>query len=600
MAAQMSASRLPTAKMSLMDYSRPSLRSMLMQRKSAGQQDFQSTAADESFVRAPAQQQDIPAGESFSHLKLTAEKMMQEQACARSDLQLLQTKLQKAEEQIQQLEAKLQHTSGENAKLKAKQNEDLKLWQGLEAKYLPTKSMCDQLMDSVNQLEQQVRDAESCKAQLEGKLAERYVFYDTVKTSITELSDANRSLKEEIDQVHRYDEELKNDIEKLRQEHSLQKEDLEAMTQEIRQKEDEKTKLQHQMQDQVVTVRAECQQQLEEMSKSHQEELSNLKADYEAREAAIHKEADVKQHELQAATEAAHEDLAKHRAATVLQLESKEADLQKFLEELSARNNQELLDMRQNFESNERNLKAAEESKTAAALSERDAALRQIEALQDHLLQAKSAADKESKERMEKDEKALAEQQLLAKALSAKDAAEATVKELQELVYVSTTAKNAAEAKVKSLQELVYVSTATAEHRQNNDDEIRAMTRRHCRTIDAVPTKEESLHSSKQQQEDLVLLKAMPKRKQTAETMPFRQGSQRASKQQQEECVVLKGMPKRKQAKRTRTVASRRVSPKRLAGQAARLSRTRGARGLGNLFGSEDLDIYDEDDPYAF
>ena len=43
----------------------------------------------------------------------------------------------------------------ENAKLKVKQNEDSKLWQGLDSKISSTKTLCDQLTETLQQLASQ-------------------------------------------------------------------------------------------------------------------------------------------------------------------------------------------------------------------------------------------------------------------------------------------------------------------------------------------------------------------------------------------------------------------------------------------------------------
>lgn len=55
------------------------------------------------------------------------------------------------------LEAKLQQAVNENAKLKVKQTEDSKLWQGLDSKFSSTKTMCDRLTETLQQLACQTR-----------------------------------------------------------------------------------------------------------------------------------------------------------------------------------------------------------------------------------------------------------------------------------------------------------------------------------------------------------------------------------------------------------------------------------------------------------
>ncbi|KAL0314273.1 UNVERIFIED_CONTAM: Synaptonemal complex protein ZEP1 [Sesamum angustifolium] len=53
-------------------------------------------------------------------------------------------------EQIHVLEEKLQNAFNENAKLKVKQKEDEKLWEGLESKFSSTKTLCDQLTETLH------------------------------------------------------------------------------------------------------------------------------------------------------------------------------------------------------------------------------------------------------------------------------------------------------------------------------------------------------------------------------------------------------------------------------------------------------------------
>ncbi|PIN12991.1 hypothetical protein CDL12_14392 [Handroanthus impetiginosus] len=108
---------------------------------------------------------------SFANLKLTAEKLVKEQASAKTDLELANSKLKKLTEQIHILEEKLQGAFNENAKIKVKQKEDKKLWQGLESKFSTTKALCDQLTETLQQLNVQVQHAEKDKAFFEEKLS---------------------------------------------------------------------------------------------------------------------------------------------------------------------------------------------------------------------------------------------------------------------------------------------------------------------------------------------------------------------------------------------------------------------------------------------
>lgn len=68
------------------------------------------------------------------------------------------TKLKKSLEHIHALEEKLQNAFNENAKLKVKQKEDEKLWKGLESKFSSTKTLCDQLTETLQQLAGLVQD----------------------------------------------------------------------------------------------------------------------------------------------------------------------------------------------------------------------------------------------------------------------------------------------------------------------------------------------------------------------------------------------------------------------------------------------------------
>jgi hypothetical protein len=71
---------------------------------------------------------------------------------------LQNTKLKKSMEHVRALELKLQNAFNENAKLKVKQKEDEKLWKGLESKFSSTKTLCDQLTETLQHLAGQVQD----------------------------------------------------------------------------------------------------------------------------------------------------------------------------------------------------------------------------------------------------------------------------------------------------------------------------------------------------------------------------------------------------------------------------------------------------------
>ncbi|EPS72075.1 hypothetical protein M569_02689, partial [Genlisea aurea] len=113
---------------------------------------------------------DASSSGSFANLKFTAEKLVREQASSKADLDIAKSKVKRLTEQIHILEEKLQVAFNENSKLKVKQNEDEKLWKGLESKFSSTKKHCDQLIETLNQLNIQVQQAEKDKAFIEDKL----------------------------------------------------------------------------------------------------------------------------------------------------------------------------------------------------------------------------------------------------------------------------------------------------------------------------------------------------------------------------------------------------------------------------------------------
>ncbi|XP_050904993.1 synaptonemal complex protein 1 [Lathyrus oleraceus] len=117
------------------------------------------------------QTSDSVSSGSFANLKLTAEKLVKEQASVKTDLDIANTKLKKSLEHIRALEEKLQNAFNDNAKLKVKQKEDEKLWKGLESKFSSTKTLCDQLTETLQQLAGIVQDAEKDKETLENKLS---------------------------------------------------------------------------------------------------------------------------------------------------------------------------------------------------------------------------------------------------------------------------------------------------------------------------------------------------------------------------------------------------------------------------------------------
>ncbi|KAG2572504.1 hypothetical protein PVAP13_7KG182900 [Panicum virgatum] len=125
---------------------------------------------------------------SFANLKITAEKLVKEQASVKTDLEMAHTKLRRATEQINLLEGKLQQAVNENAKLKVKQNEDSKLWQGLDSKISSTKTLCDQLTETLQQLASQTEQAEEDKKFFEEMLGKNSKSLDEFNCLLHDLS----------------------------------------------------------------------------------------------------------------------------------------------------------------------------------------------------------------------------------------------------------------------------------------------------------------------------------------------------------------------------------------------------------------------------
>ena len=65
------------------------------------------------------------------------------------------SKLDKSEREVRLLESALQETKNENSVLRIKQEEAMKLWDGLEYKFSSSKTYCDQLMDTLQQVAHQ-------------------------------------------------------------------------------------------------------------------------------------------------------------------------------------------------------------------------------------------------------------------------------------------------------------------------------------------------------------------------------------------------------------------------------------------------------------
>ncbi|XP_052200878.1 synaptonemal complex protein 1-like isoform X2 [Diospyros lotus] len=136
---------------------------------------------------------------SFANLKITAEKLIKEQASAKTDLEFAHSKLKKLTEHIHVLEEKLQNAFNENAKLKVKQKEDEKLWKGLESKFTSTKTLCDQLTETLQCLASQVQDAEKDKEFFEDNLSSNAAaldnFHDEIKTLSLRLESSEETAR---------------------------------------------------------------------------------------------------------------------------------------------------------------------------------------------------------------------------------------------------------------------------------------------------------------------------------------------------------------------------------------------------------------------
>ncbi|OIT08438.1 PREDICTED: synaptonemal complex protein 1-like [Nicotiana attenuata] len=160
---------------------------------------------------------DMVSSGSFANLKLTAEKLVKEQASAKTDLQLATSKLKKLIEDIHMLEEKLQNAYNENAKLKVKQKEDEKLWKGLESKFSSTKTLCDQLTETLQHLAGVVQDAEKDKASFEDRRSVTSVVIDNLQDNMKALSlrlesseEAVRNCKKELNEIGIEKEKMEN------------------------------------------------------------------------------------------------------------------------------------------------------------------------------------------------------------------------------------------------------------------------------------------------------------------------------------------------------------------------------------------------------
>ncbi|CAN6332046.1 unnamed protein product [Urochloa humidicola] len=97
---------------------------------------------------------------SFANLKITAEKLTCENDVAKANVAVTRIKLRRVAHEMKLIEGKVEQAMSENAKLKVKKNEDLKLWQGLDSKISSTEILCDQLSETLQQLASQTEQAE--------------------------------------------------------------------------------------------------------------------------------------------------------------------------------------------------------------------------------------------------------------------------------------------------------------------------------------------------------------------------------------------------------------------------------------------------------
>ncbi|CAF2060577.1 unnamed protein product [Brassica oleracea var. botrytis] len=155
------------------------------------------------------QPHDSVSSGNFSNLKFTAEKLVKEQASMKSDLELANSKLKKSKDHILALEEKLQSAFNENAKLRVMQKEDEKLWTGMESKFSSTKTLCDQLTETLQHLASQVQEAEKDKEFFESKFSTSAETIDSLKQQMQDLSVRLSSAEENIKSREKELEELR-------------------------------------------------------------------------------------------------------------------------------------------------------------------------------------------------------------------------------------------------------------------------------------------------------------------------------------------------------------------------------------------------------
>ncbi|XP_078166341.1 synaptonemal complex protein ZEP1-like isoform X2 [Carex rostrata] len=153
--------------------------------------------------------------ENIAKIKLTAERMVKDQASVKTDLEMAHAKLKRATEQIQTLETKLQHAINENAKLKVKQTEDAKLWLGLDSKLSSTNTMCDQLMETLKQLASQTQQAEKDQKHYEEMFQQYSKAMDDLKNSLNVVNTRLEHSQTEINDGKQKMLQMKNEKEEM-------------------------------------------------------------------------------------------------------------------------------------------------------------------------------------------------------------------------------------------------------------------------------------------------------------------------------------------------------------------------------------------------
>ncbi|CAI9092678.1 OLC1v1027990C1 [Oldenlandia corymbosa var. corymbosa] len=122
-------------------------------------------------------------------------------------------------EDIKVLEEKLQNAYNENSKLKVKHQEDENLWKGLESKFSSTKTLCDQLTDTLQHLASLVQAAEKHNLAFEERLSASSASIDDLHEQMNSVS---LRLKASDETVKTREKELRElQAEKLNIEKSL-------------------------------------------------------------------------------------------------------------------------------------------------------------------------------------------------------------------------------------------------------------------------------------------------------------------------------------------------------------------------------------------